>query len=419
MRLPTDWRSRAALALAAAWALLAATHARTAQPFLLEPTLMGPPYVADVYLDADANAARRWPWQRNPAYEARKRTDVVTCVLWTRMENQNNFAQPLCAAFPKACFQGPQPCETFLGPESGTGSKTWPAAIPAEEMAPNATRNVLAYNLTCSDEAILSFGGSNAITNAPGAHLGVMAYCKGGADVTLATEGTWDLEVAWPKHVECYSTAWVNADGGVHVPVILGGDQWGCVFMELGFGASAEEGCRTLQAEYRTYYPDGCSVTNDTGAVAFKTSSSTMRAWKSFTPGDCIAPFAVPIESWAVAADKAKPITYHGYGPKLFHRRLTEDERAQIVAKDAAVMLRRGLLAPDSLHPGAHTALARARAVAGHTHSPGLQPPLPPALGNETEASDTSPSGEGEDTNNTVSPSGETTAEGGGTTLAP
>ncbi len=377
MTLPEDWRSRACLMLVIVWGL-AALGETYAAPMILEPTLMGPEYQADEN-DAPDGAAiiHNWksgayPWHRHPPFVAGKTTGVVTCVVWTHFGNATSFASPMPFGAPREAFVGKAPCETFLGPESGTGNKTWTAAVPALNIpGTTSTRGEIAYNLTCSDETVVSFG-KTAVTNAPGTHLGRLAYASAGKDITITTEGTWELEVAWPKLVECFSAGWSSDNSTLESPIIIA-DQWGCVFAEF----RNENG--TCGVEYRTYYPDGCAVTNELGAVAFETTTSHMDEWTRFQPGDRFAPFGVMLYGWGFA-DETKGWDYRAYGPKLWPRALTEEERRQIVAKDAAVMLKRGILTETDLHPGEHVATLGLRSQEDHKHFPGNPPPSPPNI---------------------------------------
>ncbi len=268
---------------------------------------------------------------------------------------------------PQEAF-GTHTCETYLGPVSGSGNQTWPAAVQALTPEEGTTLNAVAFNLTCSAETTLSFGKGTRTFQA-GEHLGVLASSDAGADIVLATTGTWTIEVAKPKATRHYT--FIGGTSEMAVSQNVFSNQWGCSVI-IG---SIADGQMTLTNT--TYYPDGCAEESSIASFISPTSIP------SFPKGCRMGLWGTMV--YANVIKNVGTIDYIGYGVKGWSKILTQDQIAQVISKDAAEMVRRGILSESDLHPthtnATATASAKARTLAipstTHAHFPGPPPPIP------------------------------------------
>ncbi len=339
---------------------------------VLEPTLMGPATVGDTFANAQSGA-ENFPWQTGGFFRAEAPITEATFVVWANLDGSDSYWFPIFFHVPDEAI-GKAVGTTFIGPESGTGSKTWAdpwpegCFVPGSEAYPIRQGNI-AYNLTCSEETTLDGGFMDANTHAAGTHLGVPLTVRDGKPLTLTTTGSWTLEVAAPKLVRCYLTECLGyKEAGDSSPILLA-SQWGMATLQV----AVTNQVATVRA--RAYYPDGCRTAEEDVTVTLPLyGADALPAPATVFPFLCTRPRTY----------NGLDVTYRLWGGKGFRRLLTDAELQTIRARDAAEMARRGLIPESelthdehSLFPTATTTLS-ARASAKPRHNPGKAPPYPP-----------------------------------------
>ena len=336
---------------------------------VLDPSMMGPPEEA-VRVQASGTLDRPMALsQAGLVFQLGSAMPRFTAVVW--VHNSGRYYQqpfPFCAP---ARALGKAVGTTFLGPTSGTGNRTFTAAVPGAEAYPEgkASLAAIAYNLTCSAECTVSAGGK-AVTHAAGTVKGAMLRAEAGADLTLTTTGTWELEAAVPQYARCYQ--WLfHMDAMSQSPIFTGG-QWCAVFVE----ASVADGQVTLT--YHSYYPDGCPVVYNEEAGTTAVSTACSFDATRLQKGLLCAPYA--IQNLNLSTGDA----FTAYGLKVWRKSLTEAERRFIVKRDRERMLRKGTLTEDDLLHDGEVATFSLRAPR-KVHSPGEVPPTPAAVGEDPQ----------------------------------
>lgn len=335
---------------------------------VLEPTLMGPATVADTFAH-DQSGAENIPWQTGGFFHAEAPFTEATFIVWANLDGSESFWFPIFFHVPDEAI-GKAVGTTFLGPESGTGDKTWPATAYPDDIAipGSGSRGVIAYNLTCSAEATLDGGAVTfSNTHAAGEHNGRMLDIDPAKPLTLTTTGTWTIEAAVPKRVRCFLTEGIGASSGTGgIPSLLA-SQWGMTTVKV----AVTNQVATIRA--RAYYPDGCRVDEEDATVTFPLYGA-----------DALPAPATVFPFLCTRIQTDKDVTYRLWGGKGFRRLLSDAELQTIRARDAAEMARRGLIPESelthdehSLFPTATTTLS-ARATAKPRHNPGKAPPSPP-----------------------------------------
>lgn len=373
---------RAAVAVAL---LVAAQAAAQGLPSLrvpiMEPSLLPPQWTVydwHVYNDDDNG----WTtWQDGLVWASPRPVTAVTFLAWTRLDNASSYAacQPFIAPLEAS---GKAPCTTFLGPESGTGDKTWTGVC---QPAPAGYDGYIAFNLTCSASTTVKTvaepldNSGRAVTVEAGEHLGLALRASPEDDLILTTTGTWTIEVATPKTVRCYTFDGSRDNSGQTVLANVFADAWGlsvCTF-------TVADG--KIVRSSRTYYPDGCIEPKSQG-----TKTVPLGEGLDAIPPARFSPFCMYFFQWVKFDETLKrPVSvYRAFGPKAFARVLSEGEIQNILKRDAAEMVRRGYLTEADVNPAEdpHTVTnavrsltIRAKAAAPkHTHSPGPDPVFPP-----------------------------------------
>lgn len=379
--------------LAAIAALLALAAGAQQLPALrtpvLEPSLMPPRQDIMDWGDHSDDESVWTPFPASLAWRTSEPITQATFLAWTRLDDASAFSllHPFIA--PNEAF-GRAVGVTFLGPESGSGNKTWPGVC----QCPLDIGGGIAFNLTCSASATVTAGPTasappgSTLTFEPGTHLGEMLYADTGDDLTIETEGTWIIEAATPKAVRCYvpNFAGLNLN---RYPANVFADTWGLSVLTLSVAAGE------IAFSAKTYYPDGCIEPQSECAA-----TSALDAGLSAIPPATFSPFLMFFsQSIKVDTEAKRAVSvYRAWGPKGFRRILSDAEIQTIIARDAAEMVRRGYLSEADLHPEGDThsptgsvqtlslRAAPAKAAAkGHTHSPGPAPQLPPFMLQEAE----------------------------------
>lgn len=343
---------------------------------VLEPTLMGPVTVGDTFAYGQGGADR-FPWQTGGFFRAEAPITEATFVVWANLDGSDSYWFPVFFHVPDEAI-GKAVGTTFIGPESGTGSKTWAdpwpegCFVPGSEAYPTRPGNI-AYNLTCSAETTLDGGFMDANTHAAGTHLGVPLTVRDGKPLTLTTTGSWTLEVAAPKLVRCYITEGLGySETGNSTPILLA-SQWGMATLQVAVTN------QVATVRTRAYYPDGCRTAEEDVTVTLPLyGADALPAPATVFPFLCTHPRTY----------NGLDVTYRLWGGKGFRRLLTDAELQTLRARDAAEMARRGLIPESELIHGEHAATgtvsalsaraARAAASAKPRHSPGKAPPYPP-----------------------------------------
>lgn len=331
-------------------------------PRVLDPSMMGPP-VEPSRIDADGTIHNLyWAEQKGINLRLPRATSEWETVVWIKSTNATSW-YPLPFLAPQE-VKGKATATTFIGPESGTGSKTWSEAIPA--CVPNTAESVIAFNLTCAADTTLTTDRETRTFSA-GTHKGVMMKTSTSGSLTLTTEGTWEIEIATPKSARCYEPLFSSPAQTAYPGIILG-NQWGVVFCH---GKIEND---QIILTYRTYYPDGCRVTYEQTESDTATYAAGAFGLTAFPKGMMLAPYKLFYAGNRI--DATLPCVYEAYGCKGWSRALTEAERLAIINKDNAVMLQRGNLADADILHGASThtySLRGPRLI----HDPGLPPPMP------------------------------------------
>jgi hypothetical protein len=329
---------------------------------VIDPSMMRAPEVAATVTDGGLDHGMPLT-QPGLVFRIGSQIPHFTAVVWVK-NSSGTYTAPFPFLSPERATQRAVGT-TFLGPVSGTGSQTWAATVPGAEAFPMATLAAVAYNLTCEAECTVTVG-SKSKTHAAGDYRGAMLSAAPSADVTVTTEGAWELEMAVPQYEQCYSLVFAGGDMQMMDPIYPGA-QWSVVFCEATVLESGG-----LQLTYRSYYPDGCPVVYD--EATGQTSVSTSTAFKyTRLPKDLLcAPFAVA----SSGLSPGDAIT--AYGLKAWPRLLTEAERLFIIRRDRERMLHKGhLTEADVMHGDGGSTYSLRRDVPVKVHSPGEAPLFP------------------------------------------
>lgn len=306
-------------------------------------------------------------------------TTSVTFTCWLRLENAKNYCMPLPSVFPKESVSTGQkyPCQTIYGPTSGSGTTTLPITVPDASTLPSHT---LAFNLTTEAEATLSAGYASKSLHA-GETLGSHIKAKPGASITLTTTGTWALELAIPPQELVYYFTF-NQAYQTYLPIFPADNQWALVAAHLALDTDTGK----LSFTYRTLYADGCQVDYANGAEGttpyYSITTSTNCSLQTIPSGAIITPFALYAGAIFTPPDASAPALAHAYGLKAYRGEISDNFLQTIRTKDAAEMVKRGLLTPaDCTHEttaasSTFSLRTRARSLP-KTHTPGNPPPLP------------------------------------------
>lgn len=353
-------------------------------PPLLDPTLMPPSEIAEEativtnepsYVDLSNGPLK----QKGIQVRLAQATTSVTYTCWIRLENAKNYIIPLPCVYPQEVFSTGQkyPCQTIYGPASGSGTTTLPITVPDDATLPSQT---LAFNLTTETEATLSAGYASKTLPA-GETLGSHLKAKPGAAITITTTGTWELELAIPPQVRVYAFI-SNQGSNTSHPVFPADNQWALVAAHMLLDTDTG----TLSFTYRTLYADGCQVdyANGNDTPFYSITMTQPCPLQAIPSGAIITPFAIYSGPLFSPPDTSASALAHAYGLKAWRGEISDDFLQTIRAKDAAEMVKRGLLTPaDCTHETTEAAAAstfslRARALSiPKTHSPGNPPPSP------------------------------------------
>ena len=382
---------RACLALFAALAALAAGAQQlpALRAPIPEPSLLPPSKTVLDFGEWYEDSSVWSPFADSLTWRTYEPITQATFLAWTRLDNAISYAPNFVFVAPNEAI-GRAPCTTFLGPESGTGDKTWGGVC---QPAPAGSDGWIAFNLTCSAETTVKStptppeNSGKTVTLAAGEHKGVCIRAEPDGDLILTTTGDWTIEAATPKAVRCYSLVPSTEGFGTFAPFVFA-EQWGLSVVTL----TVADGAATATA--KAFYPDGCMEASETSV------SVPLDDGLTAIPPATISPFQLNFGQWANANPDNGPVTtYRAFGPKGFRRVLGDDEIRHILARDAAEMVRRGYLTEADVHPaedphGAVTNAVQAlslraapsKATAkGHTHSPGPAPQLPPFMLQEAD----------------------------------